>query len=320
MRDLIRAYRASLKAIDVEEPIDLAVHRPLAFVIARVAHATPITPNHLTVLSMSLGIGAGVALLGWAEAAAPLAGALLFLSQVVDCSDGMLARMRKSASEIGRMLDGIADLITLAAAIAGASWILVRAFPAPSWVPWLLVAAVALTIHTSSLHTSAYDHYKNFHLALTRGSQEEDVEQATRRWEVASARPLPIVHRLIFLVYLGYLRKQARFLSWFDPATTARYGGLTALDPAQVEVYRRHNGHLLDVWRSLFGVGSLVFGFALFTALGHLEIYLVYRLVFLNLVFFGWLMPAQRRASRAIAAELRLGAPPSLTELRPQAA
>ncbi len=320
MLGLLQAYRSSLKAIDVEEPIDLVVHRPLAFLIAKLAEKTPVTPNQLTVLSMSLGMAAGAALLGWAEPAAPIAGALLFLSQVVDCSDGMLARMRKTASEIGRMLDGIADLITLATALAGATWLLVRANAAPSWMPWLVVAAVALTIHTSSLHTGAYDHYKNFHLALTRGSREEDLQQATRRWEKATASPLPFVHRVIFSVYLGYLRKQVRFLSWFDPATTARYSELPQLDPVRAAAYRKHNGHLLDVWRSLFGVGSLVFGFAVFTAIGHLEIFLVFRLVFLNALFFGWLMPAQRRASRAIAAELRVGPSPSLTELRPSAA
>ena len=77
-----------------------------------------------------------------------------------------------------------------------------------------------------------------------------------------------------------------------------------------------HTGRLLDVWRALFGVGSLVFGFALFVAFGHAELFVLYRLLVLNAVFFLWLMPAQRRASRAIAEEVQLPAPLTGSELR----
>lgn len=319
MLDVIRAYRASLKSIDVEEPIDLFVHRPLAFVVAKLAERTPLTPNHLTLISMSLGLVAGVVLLRSPVGPAPLAGALLFSSQVIDCSDGMLARMRKSSSEIGRMLDGVADVITLTAAVAGATWMLVRSHPSPSWLPFAMVIGAALTSYTSSLHTSAYDHYKNLHLALTVGSREEDLDQALARHRAASARPMPLAHRIIYWIYLGFLKQQVQLLAWFDPSTTARYSSLPAHDPRVAAAYRRHNGRLLDVWRSLFGLGSVVFGFALFTALGHLEIYLFYRLVVLNAVFFGWLMPAQRRASRAIAHEIGLAHGPASSELRPSA-
>lgn len=316
MRDLIRSYRASLKAIEVEEPIDLAVHRPLAFLLAKLSERTPVSPNHLTLLSMSLGVAAGGVLLAGSQIAAPIAGALLFSSQVVDCSDGMLARMRKTSSETGRMLDGVADGFTLAGAVLGATWTLLHAQASRGWPSWLIVImAVALTVHTSSLHTAAYDHYKNLHLALTRGCREEDLEGALTRRRAAGA--LPARHRLLYAIYTSYLRKQAHFLSWFDPATSARYGSLPESTPERAAAYRARMGGLLDVWRSLFGVGSLVFGFAFFIAIGHVELFLLYRLVFLNAVFFLWLMPAQRAASRAFACEVPLPAPLSRRELRP---
>lgn len=215
MRDFIRSYRASLKAVEVEEPIDLAVHRPLAFLLAKLSERTPLAPNHLTLLSMTLGISAGGVLVAAPRLAGPLAGALLFSSQVVDCSDGMLARMRKTSSEVGRMLDGVADSIALGGAVLGATWSLIREHSSPGWLPWLIVVGAALTVQTSSLHTAAYDHYKNLHLALTLGSLEEDVEGAMSRRRVSGERR--VTYRILFWIYSGYLVRQARFLSWFDP-------------------------------------------------------------------------------------------------------
>ena len=41
-------YWQSLKSLDVEEPIDLYVHRPLAYLLARALLPTPISPNWVT--------------------------------------------------------------------------------------------------------------------------------------------------------------------------------------------------------------------------------------------------------------------------------
>ena len=53
-----------------------------------------------------------------------------------------------------------------------------------------------------------------------------------------------------------------------------------------------------------FGFGSLVFGLALFIGLGVPEYYLVFRLVALNALFYGYMRPAQRAASQRAFAEL----------------
>jgi hypothetical protein len=64
----------------------------------------------------------------------------------------------------------------------------------------------------------------------------------------------------------------------------------------------------MRVWRAFFGFGSLVFGIAAATALDVLDAYMVLRLVLMNAVFYGYLRPAQRRASegafRAMGADL----------------
>ena len=46
-------FQKSLKPKIVEEPIDLWLHRPVAYVIARLSLPTPITPNLITLVSFA---------------------------------------------------------------------------------------------------------------------------------------------------------------------------------------------------------------------------------------------------------------------------
>src|SRR5262249_27246731 len=132
-------YRAQLKPLSIEEPIDVVWHRFLAFGIASAAAKTPITPDQITVTAIIFGLVSGVTIawdfphhMWWGAAA-------LTLSAVLDCADGQLARMRKSSSAWGRMLDGFCDLIVMIATLAGIlPHIYKLGYP---W--WLIVMAVA---------------------------------------------------------------------------------------------------------------------------------------------------------------------------------
>jgi len=91
------------KPVEVEELVDLRIHRPLAARLIPLLVRTPITPNQVTLLSGFTGILAGVCLaLGATRPVMCLvSGALLFLSVVLDCCDGQLARARGISSTTG---------------------------------------------------------------------------------------------------------------------------------------------------------------------------------------------------------------------------
>ncbi|MGD0711439.1 MAG: hypothetical protein ABR968_09705, partial [Bacteroidales bacterium] len=55
----IKEYKQSLKMKEVEEIFDLALYRPLAFVLVKSIYRTKITPNHLTYLAIVMGVTAG---------------------------------------------------------------------------------------------------------------------------------------------------------------------------------------------------------------------------------------------------------------------
>lgn len=107
-----------------DEPGDAWIHRPLAGLLVQWLGRTPVTPDHLTLLSCGLGVcGAIYLALGH-----PAAALLIVAHLVFDCADGQLARMR-GPSRYGRWLDGLSDGIVGAAFYLG---LLARGLPLPA--------------------------------------------------------------------------------------------------------------------------------------------------------------------------------------------
>ena len=101
------SYQESLKSLDTEENIDLWFYRPIGYAWACLARKIGITPNAITIASIFLGIGAGVAFYFnniWINIIGIV---LLIWANSFDSADGQLARMTKQYSRIGRILDGL---------------------------------------------------------------------------------------------------------------------------------------------------------------------------------------------------------------------
>lgn len=293
-------YWKSLKPLSVEEPIDVWVHRPLAYVFARVLLPTPVSPNLVTLFSILLGIGAGIEFAIQGTYHHRLAGALLFASAVADCADGQLARMRGTSSRFGRMLDGVADLVVAVAAVSGAILVIWRKHHDPAWVGIMALALSVATAVTGSFHTSMYDHYKNVFLRLTTPSfrEGEDYADAVTRYEEHPKAEFGPLARLAWPIYLFYVKSQEDFMRSFDPFTAPRLSSLPPYSEQTATVYRAKAEGLMRIWKSWFGFGSLMFGIAVSTFLNILDWYMLARLIGMNAVFYGYLRPRQRRASR----------------------
>jgi phosphatidylglycerophosphate synthase len=292
-------YWKSLKPLEVEEPIDVWVHRPLAYLLARAVYRLPVSPNAITMASIAVGVFSGYAMISPFPNHLVVAGAALFSSAVLDCADGQLARLRGTSSDFGRMLDGFADLVVSVAAVGGGAYLVWRGHAEPVWEGVLALALASITILTGSFHTSSYDHYKNVFLRMTHPTyrEGEDYEQARVRYEQARPRT-SLLLRAVWSTYLFYVRSQSEYVERFDPHA-AKLSKLPGYDPERARIYREHAGGLMRLWRSLFGFGSLVFGMSVTIALGVVDYYLLFRLLVLNLIFYGYLRPRQRRASEA---------------------
>lgn len=298
------SYRAMLKPLDVEELIDLAVHRPLAYALTRAAYPTAITPDQITWVSMFVGILAGAAAWSSFLFGAPrlvLAGGLFVLSAVFDCSDGQLARLRGTSSPFGRMLDGAVDMVVQLAVVPGfvahVWWKAGGPGPAAhgggQWMPaalWLILGIGATA--SGALHTTLYDRYKNIYLHHTqpsKGEGEDPEDLASSRGDAGDW--------LRRHVAVPYLARQMRVLAWLDPYIPGRFRDMPRYSPETAERFRREQRGLMRGW-TFYGIGTHIFGLAVAAAFDKVEWYILARLVLFNLALAA-LVAAQRRASRA---------------------
>lgn len=96
-------------------PWDQRLARGLVRPLAR----TPLRPNHITTLSLALGVAAGLLFARGEARAAGLGAALFMLARFVDHADGELARLTGRTSRIGYYYDYVAGALSSVALFAG---------------------------------------------------------------------------------------------------------------------------------------------------------------------------------------------------------
>ncbi len=105
---------------DVEEMIDMFFHRPAAAVFAATIYSLPITPNHVTYLSLVAGWTGSLVMYDVAlsnhyfdDFGYILAAILFLVSVVLDCADGQIARAKGGGTRMGRIVDGLVDALVV---------------------------------------------------------------------------------------------------------------------------------------------------------------------------------------------------------------
>lgn len=159
-------HRATFKPRDVEEPFDYLINRPLASILVKALAKTRISPNQVTAMSGLVGLASGI-VVGTAPLGPslqiPIGGLLLFVSILLDCADGQLARLRGQSSMMGRALDGYVDVIPTASMFLGFAWFLFRA-----GYDWRLINLLGWSAgYSMKWQAHSYDHAKNIFLHNT---------------------------------------------------------------------------------------------------------------------------------------------------------
>ena len=173
------SYQASLKSLDTEENIDLAFYRPIGYAWACLARRLGVTPNAITIASVFLGVGAGIAFYYnnlWINV---LGMFLLVWANSFDSADGQLARMTQQYSRLGRILDGMTGDIwffTIYLCICLRENVTSEFFMAHPWAIWTL-AAVTGMFHVKQ--AAMADYYRQFHLYFLKGEDGSELETAS---------------------------------------------------------------------------------------------------------------------------------------------
>jgi hypothetical protein len=232
-------YVRGLKSVAVEELFDLVLYRPLAFLFVKGIYRTPVTPNQLTMLAMVLGVIGGICYALGTPAMYVAGGVLCFLYDVVDCSDGQLARMKKSGSPFGRILDGVADYVVSISIYLGIGIGFASSSANPA-LYWTLTAAAGVS---AALLSAWLDFYRNRYLDITlrRVSVLEKEQQAfADAYDDLLRQPGRTLEKVLIGIYLKYSSIQRVIIGGKGESRQT-----PAVDPA---VFARENRVLMHFW------------------------------------------------------------------------
>ncbi|MGE5314774.1 MAG: CDP-alcohol phosphatidyltransferase family protein [Acidobacteriota bacterium] len=309
---LLRRYKESLKAIEAEEVFDLVIYRPLAFLFVTATYATNLTPNQVSLMAMAVGVTGGV-LFGMGTPAALASGACCyFLSNVLDCADGQIARLKKNGTRIGRIVDGFIDYVVSIAVFLGIALAL-SSDSARGIMPPFGQSSLGITTASSGIWyawtltvlAGASTAYQAFHFDLARNNYLKYVygkgsSLETEICEFEEERTLTLkgkkglgrwIDLLLIAIYLRYTRLQLKSASSESAVNHAR---------VTPEDYARHNKMLLRAWSFTGSTTHITLCVACALA-GNLELFLLLT-VLLNVLTLALQVLQSRAEKRTFAA------------------
>ncbi|MDP2915266.1 MAG: CDP-alcohol phosphatidyltransferase family protein [Candidatus Aminicenantes bacterium] len=270
---VLAGYIKSLKRLEVEELADIYIYRPLAFLLVKGIYRTNITPNQITMVSLLVGILAGISFGVGCRPAVIFGGMIYGLSIVLDCADGQLARLKKNGTRLGRILDGLIDYIVTVAVYLGIGIGLAPASDHPLlW--WVILAATGAS-HV--FHSLSVDYYRSRFLDHVEGSSasdEDDFRSFKADLDALSASQGQLLRKAVIGLYLRYLNLQKRM--------TSRAAGAGRGRRVSADAFYARNKTAMRGWTLL---GSSMGGLLLIISafLGRFDIYFWGRIVVMNL-------------------------------------
>jgi phosphatidylglycerophosphate synthase len=184
------------------------IDRPLSRPLTRLLLRAPLTPSHVTLLGVALGLcgAAGLATVSyWGRLGGVL---LLIASLALDCVDGDLARARLAQNPAGARLDLIGDYLVNLAVFAGLCIGLVREGlpPGGGWAAFGLVSGVGAAM--------AVVHVVFIRPVLRRGG---DIHWAGDAWSLRGKPGAAVLEKLASrdYTYLLLVLALVGHLEWF---------------------------------------------------------------------------------------------------------
>ena len=275
-------YKATLKSTETEDWLDLHVIRPFCYYCAVFFAKFDIHPNTVTIWSMIVGaasaifFGCGSFYYGGTMGLVynVIAIVLLMIDDVLDCTDGQLARLTGKKSRIGRILDGV----------AGFAWFI----PIYHVLVWrfynhhelefsflgipdteqnvLIVTAVVYVlgliagIAGLAGQQRLADYYIQVHLFFLKGEKGSELDNSQRQQEIYDQMPqdAPKYERYFQKSYIDYTKKQEAVTPQFQRLMKKLREKFGSSDQIPAEVREEFRQKSLPV---IFWNGLLTFNF-----------------------------------------------------------
>jgi phosphatidylglycerophosphate synthase len=189
--------------------ITLFITNEISLVLTWLLVQTRITPNQVTAASILSGFGCAIA---FSFGYFIVGSFLLFVSHILDCTDGNLARAKSAFSPIGKWLDMAGDRLSNAAVFIGVSIFFIRSEASELWVMLALGDAIFLSIY-----------YYIVDIGLAMGLTKPVQSIGRMRFKGVNVKwglLEPVIYGIIILAPFGYVKIQLLLVS------AAAFGGI----------------------------------------------------------------------------------------------
>ncbi len=184
--------QVSFKSDDTEEWLDVHFTRPIGLVFALFWMKLNVHPNVVTIISIFLGVIAGI-MFGYPDLGHNIAGVLLMMfSNFGDSTDGQMARLTGKKTLVGRVLDGFSADITFFVVYA-AICIRLHNEPMPGtevkWglSIWALCLLAGIFGHQPQAMLS--DYYRQIHLWFLKGTAGSELDNYAQQRHIFETLP-----------------------------------------------------------------------------------------------------------------------------------
>ena len=227
-------FKASLKSSETEDWLDLHVIRPFCYYCALAFAKFDIHPNTVTIWSMIIGAASTVFFAtgsyyysGWWGLGMNLVAVfMLMVADILDCTDGQLARLTGKKSPLGRILDGAAGFVWFVPIYLGMvyrfyqhhtiefSWLGIP----DTYQNVLIATGVVLVLSCISGFVGISgqqrlaDYYIQVHLFFLKGEKGSELDNSRRQQEIYDQMDAstPWVERAFQKSYVGYTKNQEK--------------------------------------------------------------------------------------------------------------
>ena len=230
----------TLKSSETEDWLDLHFIRPLCYYLSVFFARLDVHPNTVTILSMIVGAASCVFFASGSFLYEGTAGlmmnlvaiAMLMVADLLDCTDGQLARMTGKKSRLGRILDGMAGFVWFVPIYVALVWRFYRHHGLE--FAWLGIADTEqnVLIATAAVFVLALisgfsglagqqrlaDYYIQVHLFFLKGEKGSELDNSQKQQEVYDAMgpETPAYERAFQKSYIDYTRKQEKATPQFQ--------------------------------------------------------------------------------------------------------
>lgn len=223
---------STLKSSETEDWLDFHVVRPFSYLWACLFAKMDIHPNTVTIWSMIIGAGSCLLFAHGCYYYEGMEGlvynliavALLCFADVLDCTDGQLARMTGKKSPLGRILDGAAGFVWFVPIYLGLvyrfylhhdlefGWLGIENTSENTMIATGIVLVLSLISGFVGLsgQQRLADYYIQIHLFFLKGEKGSELDNSARQQEIYNQMPWKnnLIYKLFQKSYVGYTQKQ----------------------------------------------------------------------------------------------------------------